>query len=115
MVTFMPSSYCESWREIKFFRSAGMIGLPAAAGRAVPVELARLEAAILAAIAREAPGMRVHQVADQLQVARARGRLGADDLRFQQPVEAEQRRVAPHFVAYQGVGGLRPLQLERLL
>ena len=39
------------------------------AGRAVPVELARLESALVAAVQREAARVLVHQVADQLEVA----------------------------------------------
>src|SRR5438445_818327 len=57
----------------------------------MPVELARLEAAVLAAVAREAAGVPVDQVAHQLQVAPPLGRAGGDDLRLEQPVEAEQR------------------------
>jgi hypothetical protein len=50
--------------QIKFFRPPRRIGFPAAAGWTVPVELARLEAAVFAAIAREAQGVAVHQIFD---------------------------------------------------
>src|SRR5207249_7559808 len=91
------------------------VGLPAAAGGTMPVELARLEAAVLAAVAREAAGVPVDQVAHQLQVAPPLGRAGGDDLRLEQPVEAEQRRVATKFVAHQRVRRLGTLLFQRLL
>src|SRR5438034_6362514 len=81
----------------------------------MPVELARLEAAVLAAVAREAAGVAVDQVAHQLQVAPPLGRAGGDDLRLEQPVEAEQRRVATQFVAHQRVRRLGTLLFQRLL
>src|SRR5882672_9754993 len=96
--------------ELEFLGAPRRVGLPAGAGRAAPVELARLEAAGLAAIAREAPGVAVHQVADQLEVGAPLGRRGADDLRLEQAVQAEQRRVAPQLVAHQAVGLLRTLR-----
>ena len=81
----------------------------------MPVELARLEAAVLAAVAREAAGVAVDQVAHQLQVAPPLGRAGGDDLRLEQPVEAEQRRVATQLVAHQRVRRLGALLFQRLL
>src|ERR671914_344644 len=97
-VTFMR---IYSWGEIKFFRSAGRIRLPAAAGRALPVELARLEVAAFAAIAGEPARMAVHEVAHELQVAPPVGRARCDDLGFQQAVQAEQGRVAAQLVAHE--------------
>src|SRR3990172_9166456 len=111
-VTFMRFA---SRRQVELLGAPRRVGLPAAAGRAAPVELARLEAAALAAVAGEAPRVAVHEIAHQLQVAPALGRCRPDDLRLEQPVQAEQRRVAPQLVAHQLVGDLDALRLERLL
>src|SRR5688572_30094750 len=81
----------------------------------MPVELARLEAAALAAVARQAPRVAVHQVAHQLEVATLVGRAGGDDLRLEQAIEAEQRRVALELVAHHRIGLLGAFRLERLL
>src|SRR6185369_1995427 len=82
---------------------------------AAPVELARLEAAGLAAIARQAPGMPVHQAAHQLEVPALVGRARGDDLRLEQAIEPEERRVALELVAHQRIRLLGPLRLERVL
>src|ERR1044071_3613827 len=113
-VRFMPSAQCGSWGEFELLGAPRRIGLPAAAGRAAPVELARLEAAGLATIAREALRVPVHQAPHQLEVAPALGR-GADQLDFDQAVEAEQRRIAAQLVAHQAIGLLGSLGLEGLL
>src|SRR4029077_297956 len=97
------------------FGAPRRIGLPAAAGRAAPVELARLEAAGLATIARQAAGMPMHEAAHQLESPALAGRARADDLRLEQAVQAEERRVALELVAHQRVGLLGPLRLEGLL
>src|SRR5438105_569485 len=111
-VTFMR---IYSWGEFEFLRAPRRVGLPAAAGGTAPVELARLEAAGLAAVAREAAGMAVHQIAHQLQIpALVRG-AGGDDLRFQQPIEAEQGGIAPQLVAHQPIRLLVPFRLEGVL
>src|SRR3981189_2380171 len=81
----------------------------------MPVELARLEAAVLAAVAREAAGVPVDQVAHQLQVAPPLRRAGGDNLRLEQPVEGEQRRIATQLVAPQRVSLLGTLHFQRLL
>src|SRR4051812_28194552 len=104
-----------SWGEIEFFGAARRIGLPATAGWAAPVELARLEAAGFAAVTRKAPGMPVHQVAHQLEVPALVGRACSDDLRLEPAVQAEERRIAPQLVTHQLVGLLVPLRLEGLL
>src|SRR5437016_14535164 len=81
----------------------------------MPVELARLEATVLAAVAREAAGVPVDEVAHQLQVAPPLRRAGGDDLRLEQTVEAEQRRVATQLIAHQRVSLLGTLHFQRLL
>src|SRR6185503_15434506 len=91
------------------------VGLPAAASGTAPVELARPEAAIFATIARQAAGVRVDQVAEQLEVAALLRRLRADDLHLEEAVDPEQRRIAPHLVAHQLVGRLVAQGVERLL
>jgi hypothetical protein len=53
------------------------------------VELPRLEAAIFAAITRKAPGVAVHEVSYELEIAPAIGLRRADDLRFEQAIEPE--------------------------
>src|SRR5207237_4977720 len=111
-VTFMR---VYSWGEIEFLGSARRISLPAAAGGTAPVELARLEAASFAAIARKAPGMAVHEVAHELEIAPALGRAGGDDLRFEEAIEPEQRRIAAQLIAHQAVGLLVSLRFERVL
>ena len=80
----------------------------------MPVELARLEAAVLAAVTRDALRVAVHQVLDQLHVAAA---FGPDHQQFgvQQPVQTEQGLVAAQLVAHQLVRRLRPLRLQRRL
>src|SRR5438876_7129415 len=90
-VTFMSSSRCE----VELFAAPRRVGLPAAARRAQPVELARLETAVLAAIAGEPARVTVHEISYQLEVVAPLGAGRADDLRLQQPVEAEQRGIAP--------------------
>src|SRR4029077_11928562 len=110
-VTFMRPSR----GQFELFGAPRRIGLPAAAGGAAPVELARLEAAGLAAIARQAPGMPVHQAAHQLEIPALVGRARGDDLRLEQAVQAEERGVALELVAHQRVGLLGPLRLEGLL
>src|SRR3989304_9135063 len=72
--------------QIKFFAAPRRIGFPAAAGRTVPIELARLEAAILTAVTRDALRVAVHQVLHQLHVAAA---FGPDhqQLGIEQPVQ----------------------------
>src|SRR3954462_7406161 len=114
-VTFMPSAPCESWRELEFLSTARRIGFPAAAPGAAPVELARLEAAGFAAIAREAPNVAVHEIAHQLQVSALVRRARRDHLRLEPAVQAEQGRIAAQLVAHQLVGLLVALRSERLL
>src|SRR5581483_595978 len=113
-VMFMPSAPCESWCQLEFLSTPRRIGLPAAASRAAPVELARLEAAGFAAIARQAPDVPVHQIAHQLQVASLVGRAGGDHLRLEPAVQAEERRIAAQLVAHELVGLLVPLCFQRL-
>src|SRR5688572_7455122 len=74
--------------------------LPAAARRTLPEELPRLETAARAQVDGERLRVRVHQVLHELQVLAALGR-GAQQLRVDQVVEADQRRIAAHFVADQ--------------
>src|SRR5258706_5199593 len=80
--------------------AAGQECFPPAARRALPEELARLEAAIGAQVDGERLGMRVNQVLHQLQVLPALGR-DAQQLRVDEAVETHERRIAPHLVAHQ--------------
>src|SRR4051812_10804597 len=114
-VTFMPSAPCESWRELEFLSTARRIGFPAAAPGAAPVELARLEAAGFAAIAREAPNMAVHEIAHELQVSALVRGARRDHLRLEPAVQAEQGGIAAQLVAHQLVGLLVAFRFERLL
>ncbi len=52
--------------------------------------------------------MAVHEVAHQLEVVALAPAAGGEDLRLEQPVEAEQRRVAAQLVAHQRVGRSGP-------
>src|SRR5262245_32635883 len=101
--------------EVEFFGAPRRVGLPAAAGGAAPMELARLEAAGFAAIAGQAPRMAVHEAAHQLQVSALVGRARGDDLRLEQAVEAKERRVALELVAHQRVRLLGSLRLQDVL
>src|SRR5678816_1744177 len=112
-VTFMPSTLRESWRQLKLLGSPRRIGFPATTGRTSPIELSCFETAGLTTIARESPRVAVHQAAHQLEVAFLALRTGADDLRLEQAVEAEQRRVAPQLVAPQFVGLAGALRCRR--
>src|SRR5882672_6306208 len=104
-----------SWGELEFLGSSRRVGLPAAAAGTAPVELARLEAAGFAAVARKAPRMPVHQAPHQLEIAALVGRAGGDDLRLEQAIEAEQRRISAQLVAHELVGLLVASRLQRLL
>src|SRR6185295_12033980 len=104
MLTFIR---CPSWRKVELLGTARRVRLPAAAGRAQPVELARLEAAVLAAIARQPARVTVDEVSYKFEIAPALRVRRTDDLRLQQPVQAQQGRVAPQLVAHQLVGGFR--------
>src|SRR4051812_2124320 len=112
MVTFTRVS---SWCQIEFLGAPRRIGLPAAAGGTAPVELAGLEAAGFAAIARKPPRMPVHKVAHEFEVPALVGRARGDDLRFEQSVKTEQGWISSQLVAYQGVRLLGTFCLERLL
>src|SRR5512141_1596915 len=98
---------CPSGRHVEFLAAPRRVSLPAAASRTMPVELARLEAAVLAAVARDALRMAVYQILDQLHVAAALG-PHHQQLGVEQPIEAEQRLIAAQLVAHQLVRRLRP-------
>src|SRR5437016_5073627 len=100
MVIFMSSAQCESWCEVKFLGPPGRVGFPAAARRATPMKLPRAEPAFLAPVAQELRGVAMHQVAQELEVATLLGRLRAENLHFQQPVDAEESGIASHVVAH---------------
>src|SRR6266511_5758879 len=75
-----------SRRQLEFLVAPRRIGFPAAAGRTVPVELPRLESAVLAMVARQALRMAVYEIADQFQIVTPFG--GRDqELRFEQRSE----------------------------
>src|SRR5215831_7153308 len=74
---------------VEFFGPSLRVGLPSAARGAVPVELARLEPAILAPIARKAPGLAVDEIADLLKVVAPLYRRD-QELRLEQLVQAQQ-------------------------
>src|SRR3989454_10782256 len=103
-----------SRRQLELFAPLGRIGFPAAARRTMPVELPRLEPAVLATVARQPPRMAVYQIAHELQiVAPFDGR--DHQLSFEQLVQAEQRLVAPQLVLHQLVGRFGALGVERRL
>src|SRR5258708_25311337 len=82
-----------SGRQLEFLVAPRRIGFPAPAGGTVPVELPCLESAVLAMVARQALGMAVYEIADELQIVAPFG--GRDqELRFEQLVQAEQGLVA---------------------
>src|SRR5260370_19974068 len=91
-----------SRRQLEFLVAPRRIGFPAAAGGTVPVELPCLESAVLAMVARQALGMAVYEIADELQIVAPFGG------REQEP------RLQPLFQGGQGlVSG--PLLLLQLL
>ena len=76
---------------VRRFGAPRRIGFPLAAPRAPPVVLLRSKAAVLALVHPEALDVLRHQALDQLQVVATLGGR-REQLRFEQPVEAEQRR-----------------------
>src|SRR6266850_355076 len=94
-----------SWGQLEFLIASRRIGFPAAAGGTMPVELPRLEPAILAMVARQALRMAVYEITHELQIVAPFG--GRDqELRFEELVQAEQSLVAAQFVLHQLVGRL---------
>src|SRR5881396_3009195 len=86
-----------SRRQLEFLVAPRRIGFPAAAGGTVPVELPRLESAVLTMVARQALRMAVYEIADELQIVAPFG--GRDkELRFEQLVQPEQGLVAAQLV-----------------
>src|SRR5262245_27549208 len=114
MVIFIRAPAQPSRRKIELLGPPRRISLPGEARRALPVELARAEPAVVALVAREPPRLPLHEVAHQLEIVATLGRRG-EELRLEQPVEAEERGVAPQLVADERVGGLRALRVERRL
>src|SRR5213596_1144567 len=103
-----------SRRQLEFLVAPRRIGFPAAAGGTVPVELPRLESAVLAMVARQALRMAVYEIADELQVVAPFG--GRDkELRFEQLVQPEQGLVAAQLVLHQLVCRLGALRVQRRL
>src|SRR6266568_3699345 len=103
-----------SRRQLELLAPLRRIGFPAAARRTMPVELPRLEPAVLAAVARQPPRVAVYEIAHQLEiVAPLDGR--DHQLSFEQLVQAEQRLVAPQLVLHQLVGRFGALRVERRL
>src|SRR2546428_7035193 len=100
MVTFnswLP--FRASRRQLELFAALRRIGFPAAARRTMPVELPRLEPAVLAAAARQTPRVAVYEIAHQLQIAAPLD--GRDhQLGFEQLGQPEQRLVAPQLVLH---------------
>src|SRR5262249_12611784 len=101
------------WGEVEFLSPARRIRFPTPASRAQPVELPRLEPAVLAAIAGEAPRVTVHEISYQFEIAPPVGAGGADDLGFEQPIDPAQRRAAAQLVAHELVGRLHAFRLQR--
>src|SRR2546427_1454386 len=113
MVIF-KSGLQASWRQLEFLVAPRRIGFPSAAGRTVPIELPRLESAVLAMVARQALRMAVYEIADELQIVAPFG--GRDqELRFEQLVQAEQGLVAAQLVLHQLVCRLGALRVQRRL
>src|SRR5436190_4176276 len=103
-----------SRRQLELLVAPRRIGFPAAAGGTVPVELPRLESAVLAMVARQALRMAVYEIAHELQVvAPFRGR--DQELRLEQLVQAEQGLVAAQLVLHELVRRLGALRVERRL
>src|SRR6266704_1413846 len=103
-----------SWRQLEFLVAPRRIGFPSAAGRTVPIELPRLESAVLAMVARQALRMAVYEIADELQIVAPFG--GRDqELRFEQLVQAEQGLVAAQLVLHELVCRLGALRVQRRL
>src|SRR6267142_460902 len=96
---------------LEFLGSPRRIGFPPAARGTVPVELARLEPAVLAKVAREAASVAVYQVADLLQIVALVGRRH-QELRLEQLVQAEQRLTAAQLLFHQLVRRLRALGVQ---
>src|ERR1700704_509545 len=103
-----------SWRQLEFLVAPRRIGFPAAAGGTMPVELPRLEPAVLAMVARQALRMAVYEIAHELQIAAPVGRRD-QELRFEQLVQAEQGLVAAQLVLHQLVRRLGALRVQRRL
>src|SRR5258708_767282 len=97
-------------RAVELGRAARLERFPSAARGALPVELPRLEAAVLAQVHGERLRMRMHEGLHELQVLAPLGRR-ANQLRVDESVEPHQRRIAAHLVAHQPPGGLVALLL----
>src|SRR5262249_14743182 len=103
-----------SGRLIEFLAPLGWVGLPPAARGAMPVELAGLEPAILAPIARQAARMAVDEIANLLEVVAPLYRRN-QELCLEQLVQAQQGLAALELVLHQLVGRVRALGVERRL
>src|SRR5258708_12660860 len=89
-----------SRRQLEFLVAPRRIGFPAPAGGTVPVELPCLESAVLAMVARQALGMAVYEIADELQIVAPFG--GRDPgLRVQPLVPARPGLVSAHLCLHQ--------------
>src|SRR5215467_10521124 len=106
----LPISRCL----VEFLCPPRRVSLPSTARGAMPVELARLEPAILAPIARQAAGLAVDEVADLLEVLAPLGGR-EQELRLEQLVQAEQRLAALQLVFHQLVRRVGALGVERRL
>src|SRR5258706_438689 len=85
-------------RAVELGRAPRLEGFPSAARGALPVELPRLEAAVLAQVHGERLRVRMHESLHELQVLAPLGRR-AHQLRVDEAVEPHQRRDAGHIVA----------------
>ena len=94
-----------------FLGAARRIGFPFAARRAMPVVLARAESAVVALVHGQTARVLVHQILHQFQIVAPLHRR-VQQLRLQQLVQTEQRRIAPHFIAHQLIGRFGALLLE---
>src|SRR5215472_15039907 len=99
---------------VEFLGPSRRVGLPSAARGAVPVELARLEPAILAPIPRKAPGLAVDEIAYLLEVVAPLYRRD-QELRLEQLVQAQEGLAALELVLHQLVRRVRALGVERRL
>src|SRR5258706_7529603 len=89
-----------SWRQLEFLIASRRIGFPAAAGGTMPVELPRLEPAILAMVARQALRIAVYEIAHELQIV-APFRWRDQELRLEEHVQAEPNLGAAPIVPHQ--------------
>src|SRR5579862_8940772 len=106
-------SSCEaSCITVRRFGSLRRIRLPFLTTRAAPIVLPRAKPAVVAFVEAETLDVLPDEALDELEVVAAIGRR-SEQLRFEQPIEADQRRVSRELVLDKRCSGIGALCFER--